>query len=88
MSEHSGRETTRTDDNPAPRPAQLNGESSTGIESAQDDQDFDDLLAFIRESRGFDFTSYKQSTLTRRIRKRMMDARVAASAPQPRGSTA
>ena len=78
MSEYSDRETTQTDDNPASGFAQLNGEFSTGAESAQDDQDFDELLALIRESRGFDLTSYKQSTLARRIRKRMTDARVAS----------
>ena len=40
----------------------------------QDDPDLEDLLAFIRDSRGFDFTGYKRSTLTRRIRKRMSEA--------------
>jgi two-component system, chemotaxis family, CheB/CheR fusion protein len=36
-----------------------------------DDRGLEDLLEFIRESRGFDFTGYKRSTLARRIRKRM-----------------
>ena len=36
--------------------------------------DLENLLAFIRDSRGFDFTGYKRSTLARRIRKRMGDA--------------
>ncbi len=40
----------------------------------KDDHELDELLTFIRDSRGFDFTSYKRSTLTRRIRKRMLDA--------------
>ena len=33
----------------------------------------EDLLQFIRDSRGFDFTGYKRSSLIRRIRKRMSD---------------
>jgi two-component system, chemotaxis family, CheB/CheR fusion protein len=35
------------------------------------DSGLEDLLAFIRDSRGSDFTGYKRSTLARRIRKRM-----------------
>src|SRR5690349_16196242 len=35
--------------------------------------DFEELLRFIRDSRGFDFTGYKRTSLTRRIRKRMAD---------------
>jgi two-component system CheB/CheR fusion protein len=35
--------------------------------------DLEDLLGFIRDARGFDFTGYKRSSLTRRIRKRMAD---------------
>jgi two-component system CheB/CheR fusion protein len=37
------------------------------------DPDLESLLAFIRDSRGFDFTGYKRSTLSRRVRKRMND---------------
>jgi two-component system CheB/CheR fusion protein len=37
------------------------------------DADLENLLAFIRDSRGFDFTGYKRSSLARRIRKRMQD---------------
>ncbi|TGB07115.1 CheR family methyltransferase [Streptomyces sp. MZ04] len=40
------------------------------------DQGLEDLLGFIRDSRGFDFTGYKRSTLGRRIRKRMDDVGV------------
>ncbi|GAB3402451.1 CheR family methyltransferase [Flindersiella endophytica] len=40
------------------------------------DARLEELLAFIRDSRGFDFTGYKRSTLTRRIRKRMHDVGV------------
>jgi two-component system CheB/CheR fusion protein len=35
------------------------------------DAGLEDLLIFIRDARGFDFTGYKRSTLARRIRKRM-----------------
>jgi len=38
--------------------------------------DLEDLLHFIREARGFDFTGYKRSTLGRRVRKRMHDVGV------------
>src|SRR2546423_9004515 len=31
----------------------------------------EELLSYLKESRGFDFTGYKRSTLGRRIRKRM-----------------
>ncbi|MER7244047.1 CheR family methyltransferase [Kribbella sp. NPDC000426] len=37
------------------------------------DEDLELLLGFIRDSRGFDFTGYKRSSLARRIRKRMAD---------------
>jgi two-component system, chemotaxis family, CheB/CheR fusion protein len=37
------------------------------------DKDLQDLLEFIRDLRGFDFSTYKPSTLGRRIRKRMQD---------------
>ncbi|MCU1646778.1 MAG: chemotaxis protein CheR [Nocardia sp.] len=40
----------------------------TGVDP---DHELEDLLGFIRDARGFDFTGYKRSTLTRRIRKRM-----------------
>jgi two-component system CheB/CheR fusion protein len=38
------------------------------------DSTLEDLLIFIRDSRGFDFTGYKRSSLARRIRKRMHEA--------------
>ena len=37
------------------------------------DTDLEDLLVFIRDARGFDFTGYKRSTLGRRIRRRMQE---------------
>ncbi len=36
-----------------------------------DGRDLESLLMFIRDSRGFDFTGYKRTSLARRIRKRM-----------------
>jgi two-component system, chemotaxis family, CheB/CheR fusion protein len=35
------------------------------------DRDFEELLAMMKESRGFDFTGYKRSTLERRINRRI-----------------
>ena len=35
------------------------------------DSEFENLLIYLRQSRGFDFTGYKRSTLIRRVRKRM-----------------
>jgi two-component system, chemotaxis family, CheB/CheR fusion protein len=35
------------------------------------EEDFDDLLLMLKETRGFDFTGYKRSTLNRRVRRRM-----------------
>ena len=40
------------------------------------DNDLEELLRFIHDSRGFDFTGYKRTSLTRRIRKRMADVNV------------
>jgi len=37
------------------------------------DSTLEDLLVFIRDARGFDFTGYKRSSLVRRIRKRMQE---------------
>jgi two-component system, chemotaxis family, CheB/CheR fusion protein len=41
------------------------------------DTNLEDLLVFIRDARGFDFTGYKRSSLARRIRKRMHEAGIA-----------
>jgi two-component system, chemotaxis family, CheB/CheR fusion protein len=38
---------------------------------------FEALLQYLRQTRGFDFTSYKRTTLCRRVAKRMGDVRVA-----------
>ncbi|MEA5602861.1 CheR family methyltransferase [Nostoc sp. UHCC 0252] len=39
--------------------------------SAERDPKFENLLIYLRQSRGFDFTGYKRSTLMRRVCKRM-----------------
>jgi two-component system CheB/CheR fusion protein len=39
--------------------------------SPERDSEFENLLIYLRQSRGFDFTGYKRSTLMRRVRKRM-----------------
>jgi two-component system, chemotaxis family, CheB/CheR fusion protein len=41
------------------------------------DTGLEELLVFIRDARGFDFTGYKRSSLARRIRKRMHEAGIA-----------
>jgi two-component system, chemotaxis family, CheB/CheR fusion protein len=46
-------------------------QSATGDDT---DSGLEDLLLFIRDARGFDFTGYKRSSLARRIRKRMQEA--------------
>jgi two-component system, chemotaxis family, CheB/CheR fusion protein len=38
------------------------------------DSSLEELLVFIRDARGFDFTGYKRTSLARRIRKRMHEA--------------
>jgi two-component system, chemotaxis family, CheB/CheR fusion protein len=40
----------------------------------EEDSALEALLIFIRDSRGFDFTGYKRSSLVRRIRKRVHEA--------------
>lgn len=39
---------------------------------------FEALLHYLRQTRGFDFTSYKRPTLCRRVAKRMGDVHVAS----------
>jgi two-component system CheB/CheR fusion protein len=46
----------------------------------QPDPTFEELLAFIREARGFDFTGYKRPSLHRRISKRMQSVKVGSFA--------
>ncbi|WP_071187974.1 CheR family methyltransferase [Trichormus sp. NMC-1] len=42
------------------------------------DPEFENLLVYLRQNRGFDFTGYKYSTLMRRIRKRMQSLNLEA----------
>jgi two-component system, chemotaxis family, CheB/CheR fusion protein len=42
----------------------------------QVDDDFEGLLAFIKESRGFDFTGYKRSSIQRRVERRMQQVEI------------
>ncbi len=39
--------------------------------SANGEDDLEELLEYVRDARGFDFTGYKRASLTRRIHKRM-----------------
>src|SRR3954466_13024049 len=41
------------------------------------DPHFEALLAYLKESRGFDFTGYKRSSLVRRVNRRMSQVAVA-----------
>lgn len=40
----------------------------------QADESFEALLRYMRDSRGFDFTGYKRTSLMRRVRHRMDQA--------------
>src|SRR5262249_31844227 len=40
-------------------------------EDAPPEEDFENLLEYLRDARGFDFTGYKRASLRRRIVKRM-----------------
>src|SRR3954464_3954642 len=42
------------------------------------DPELEELLAFIRDERGFDFTGYKRASLGRRITKRMQETKAAS----------
>jgi two-component system CheB/CheR fusion protein len=44
------------------------------------DPDFEALLQFLRDSRGFDFTGYKRSSLMRRVDRRMQQVSIASYA--------
>src|SRR5262245_45138126 len=39
-------------------------------------QEFEELLEYLKRSRGFDFTAYKRSSLVRRVQKRMLAAQI------------
>ena len=46
--------------------------------SGVDDAPFEDLLEFLKTSRGFDFTGYKRASLKRRISRRMQDVGISS----------
>ncbi|MFD6157997.1 CheR family methyltransferase [Nocardia sp. NPDC060256] len=50
--------------------------AASGADLDTGDPALEELLLFIRDSRGFDFTGYKRSSLTRRIRKRMHEVQI------------
>jgi two-component system CheB/CheR fusion protein len=44
-------------------------------DGAGDDEELEELLRFIRDTRGFDFTGYKRSSIGRRVHRRMHEVR-------------
>ena len=44
---------------------------------ASDNEGFERILEYLRQTRGFDFTAYKRTSLMRRVRKRMQTVEVA-----------
>ena len=53
-----------------PDDANGNGNGNVSLD-AQDENDFEGLLEYIKHNRGFDFTGYKRSSLIRRVSTRM-----------------
>ncbi|WP_307831772.1 CheR family methyltransferase [Prauserella cavernicola] len=47
-----------------------------GVDEGTTDPDFEALLTYLKESRGFDFTGYKRASLMRRVRRRMSQINV------------
>jgi two-component system CheB/CheR fusion protein len=43
---------------------------------SEGDNAFEELLVYLRDSRGFDFTGYKRTSLMRRVDRRMQDAAI------------
>src|SRR5207247_10691407 len=48
----------------------------SAVSTTERDPPFEELVDYIRDARGFDFTGYKRPSLMRRIQKRMQDAKV------------
>jgi two-component system CheB/CheR fusion protein len=48
------------------------------VSQQERDPDFEELVNFIRDERGFDFTGYKRPSLMRRIQKRMQEVKVSS----------
>ncbi|MGY1710580.1 CheR family methyltransferase [Geodermatophilus sp. SYSU D00758] len=53
------------------------GREAPGVREGPDPE-FEALLLYLRERRGFDFTGYKRPSLARRVRRRMADAGIAS----------
>jgi two-component system CheB/CheR fusion protein len=47
------------------------------VTTQERDEDLEQLLAFLRDERGFDFTGYKRPSLSRRVTKRLQERKVA-----------
>jgi two-component system, chemotaxis family, CheB/CheR fusion protein len=47
------------------------------VEPSEADPDFEALLGYLKQSRGFDFTAYKRASLMRRVLVRMQNAGIA-----------
>src|SRR3954454_18104845 len=59
----------------ADRPTASEGSGRRVTESQpEDDGEFESVPASLKESRGFDFTGYKRSSLRRRVQRRMTQA--------------
>jgi two-component system CheB/CheR fusion protein len=75
-----------TEEQPDPRPdgdpadeEPVDGEAADPVEAvAEVDPDFEALLVYLREKRGFDFTGYKRPSLVRRVRRRMGEVGIAS----------
>ena len=51
----------------------MSTEHAPAASSDPSDEGLQELLAFVRDSRGFDFTGYKRTTINRRVHRRMQD---------------
>jgi two-component system CheB/CheR fusion protein len=49
---------------------------STPRDDPKNTQEFEALIEYLKNSRGFDFTGYKRSSLQRRMGKRMQTLRI------------
>ena len=58
------------------------GEDPDGFEAAVSGRDpaFEELLVYLREQRGFDFTGYKRPSLVRRVRRRIGEVGISSLA--------
>src|SRR3981081_3997905 len=73
----AGRARFGSDRPPPGGPVHWGRPSSAVMNPTEQNADFEALLLYLRQSRGFDFTGYKRSTLMRRVLKRMGQVAVA-----------